>query len=228
MNCIRLQCQTLPHPISSERQVCECYNVPSNVLIRSCRPVITIMESRVWHLRHESFKLPALFQTCLTKVPSLLLCNTCTSDSFVISRHAMMLSRAHPPPNLLLLRPHASLPVPARLPIHTSIVRPRRPFTSSTTRYQQQQHRKESFSSRLREALARTRIQWYSIPAVAGIGFLGLLQFTKVQRRERARLEEEGLYGGDGSGGEPPKKRKRTTPEGPWYAQAMVVMLLPG
>ena len=100
-------------------------------------------------------------------------------------------------------------------PIH--ILRSRRPFTSSTTRCQQQQHRKESFSSRAREALSRTRIQWYSIPAVAGIGFLGILQFYKIQRREQARLEEEGALEG-GPGGEPPKKRKRTTPEGPWYA----------
>jgi len=130
-----------------------------------------------------------------------------------------MLTHIHPRPHHFLLRTRASSQLTARLP-HTPLARSRRPFTSSISRcQQQQQHRKESFSSRLREALARTRIQWYSIPAVAGIGFLGLLQFTKVQRRERARLEEEGAYGGDGSGGEPPKKRKRTTPEGPWYAE---------
>lgn len=130
-----------------------------------------------------------------------------------------MLTHTYPQPHHFLLRSRTSTQLPARLP-HTSLARSRRPLTSSTSRcQQQQQHRKESFSSRLREALARTRIQWYSIPAIAGIGFLGVLQFTKVQRRERARLEEEGVYGGDGSSGEPPKKRKRTTPEGPWYAE---------
>ena len=104
---------------------------------------------------------------------------------------------------------------------HTSRLRPGRNFTSSTSRYEQQTHRKESFSSRLRSALGKTKITWYPIPVGLGIGFLGFAQLYKVQQREKARIAEEEEARGGGAGGgdeEPgkPKKRKKTRPSGPW------------
>lgn len=96
-----------------------------------------------------------------------------------------------------------------------------RPFSSSSHRLeQQQQHRKESFSSRLRAALGKTKIQWYPIPVGLGVGFLGFLQFTKIQRRERERIEAEREEEYETPSGRP-KKRPRTRPSGPWYAVAM-------
>lgn len=91
-----------------------------------------------------------------------------------------------------------------------------RPFSSSVRRLEQEQrHRKESFSSRLRSALSKTKIQWYPIPVGLGIGFLGFLQFTKIQRREKEREDGDGEAERTPSGR--PKRRKRPKPEGPWY-----------
>jgi phosphatidylserine decarboxylase len=88
---------------------------------------------------------------------------------------------------------------------------------------QQEKYRKESFGARLKTALNKTRIEWYTIPVVAGIGFLGATQFYKVTQREKARQEEENRLnaysdGGDHEPHEPgrPKKRKRIRPSGPW------------
>ena len=86
---------------------------------------------------------------------------------------------------------------------------------------QEQFHRKESFSSRLRQALKNTRIEWYAIPAAAGIGFLGAVQFFKVTQRESARREEEerasAYSNGDEGDPKKPKKRKKVRPSGPWF-----------
>src|SRR2546423_1808012 len=72
------------------------------------------------------------------------------------------------------------------------ISEPSRAFTTSRYLFEkQQQHRKESFRSRLSEALRNTRIEWKPIPIGLGIGFLGLLQFARVQQREKQRQEEE-------------------------------------
>ena len=93
---------------------------------------------------------------------------------------------------------------------------------SSARRKGASQNEKASFTSRLRAAFRDTKVQWYPIPVGLGIGFLGLLQFNRVQRRERLRREEEedsgygSGDGGDGNGGKP-KKRKRIRPNGPWY-----------
>lgn len=98
-----------------------------------------------------------------------------------------------------------------------------RTFASTARRPQQEQHRKSSFGSRLRKALNETKIEWYPIPVGVGIGFLGLVQFYRVQRRERAReAERENAADvesdSDGSKDElgRPRKRKRIRPSGPW------------
>lgn len=136
----------------------------------------------------------------------------------------MIEARAHAPQLRQLLlprRPHLTShvhPHTATHPLFSS--RPCRKFTTSASRYEQQYHRKESFSSRLRAALGQTQIKWYPIPVGLGIGFLGFTQLYKAQQREKARLEEERLEA-EGGGGEQepgkPKKRKRIRPSGPWY-----------
>ena len=68
-------------------------------------------------------------------------------------------------------------------------------FSSSNRLYQQRPNYKDSFGSRLRKALGGTKIKWYPIPAVLGIGFLGLGQLYRVNEREKARLAEEGDNG---------------------------------
>ena len=101
-----------------------------------------------------------------------------------------------------------------------------RQFSASTRHQAQENGQKGSFGTRLREALGKTEIKWYPIPVGVGIGFLGALQFYKVQQREKRRQEEEesSRYG---SGGEPegpegrPKRRKRIRPSGPWTVQLM-------
>jgi phosphatidylserine decarboxylase len=124
------------------------------------------------------------------------------------------------------IRPHL-LPTPpqcmCRCPRHTS-----RPF-SSTARPHRQQESGDSFGTRLRRALADTKIKWYPIPVGLGIGFLGLVQFYKVTEREKARQREEddaqdAYLRSKGHGGEGeenglegrPKRRQRIRPTGPW------------
>lgn len=103
---------------------------------------------------------------------------------------------------------------------HTS-----RLFSSSARLYRQKPEYKESFGTRLRRALSETKIKWYPIPIGLGIGFLGLLQFYRVNEREKARKQEEKpeedgyvkIVGGDGDHGGRPKKRERIRPTGPWF-----------
>jgi len=118
-----------------------------------------------------------------------------------------------------------------RLPVRRLLVPPRntsRQFTSTTSRFEQQhqQRRKENFSSRLRTALSNTKVQWYPIPVGVGIGFLGLAQFYRVQRREKARhqvdLEDAKWSEEHGK----PKKRHRIRPSGPWQIQVMSTLPL--
>ncbi|KAF2672655.1 phosphatidylserine decarboxylase [Microthyrium microscopicum] len=95
-----------------------------------------------------------------------------------------------------------------------------------------QTHRKEAFGARLREAWNNTRVEWYAIPAAAGIGFLGALQLYKVvTENEKARREAEEDNGGVYNNGEDedpkkPKKRKRVRPSGPWQVQIMSTLPL--
>ncbi|KAF2843652.1 phosphatidylserine decarboxylase [Patellaria atrata CBS 101060] len=123
-------------------------------------------------------------------------------------------------------------------PNQVRVIQHSRLFSSSRTRLQQQQqqHRKESFSSRLRSALRKTRVEWKPIPVGLGIAFLGGFQLYRVQQREKARKEEEewddvknissGGDGGDGEDGGKPKRRKRIRPSGPWQVQIMSTLPL--
>jgi phosphatidylserine decarboxylase len=115
-----------------------------------------------------------------------------------------------------LLR-HRPLPLAASLRSYPSA----RPFSYSRCvrqKQHQQNHRTESFRFRLRAALKNTKLEWKPIPIGLGIGFLGLMQFYRVQAREKKRLEEEeeARYSGDEDGTRP-KKRPRVRPSGPWY-----------
>ncbi len=79
------------------------------------------------------------------------------------------------------------------------------------------------FRTRLRIALANTRIQWKPIPVGLGIAFLGAVQFYRVQERQRRKkeeqdeIDEEQHREGESKGR--PKKRKRIRPSGPWYIE---------
>lgn len=131
------------------------------------------------------------------------------------------ISRPSPPPSLVCNLPQ-NIPSCFRHRVVTA-----RKFGLSARRLeQQQQHRKESFSSRLRSALAGTPIKWYPIPVGLGIGFLGFLQFTKIQRREEQgrdlRHEEEEDEEPTGK----PKRRPRIRPSGPWSVQIMSTLPL--
>ncbi|KAK3939592.1 phosphatidylserine decarboxylase [Diplogelasinospora grovesii] len=92
----------------------------------------------------------------------------------------------------------------------------RRPYS------QQQWQKRPRFSSRLRDALNNSKIQWYQIPVGLGIGFLGLVQFYKVSSREQEKEKAE-----NAEGSEPrPKKRPRIRPDGPWQVQVMSTLPL--
>jgi hypothetical protein len=103
-----------------------------------------------------------------------------------------------------------------------------RPFSSSVVKYEQQQS-EGSFRSRLRTALRKTKIEWYTIPAGVGIGFLGLVQFYRIREREK-NIDDDGTSTGSGGsqGGseEKPQKRKRIRPTGPWQVQIMSTLPL--
>lgn len=142
----------------------------------------------------------------------------------LIPRRLISMATAHSLPRLRGALPSSSPLLFARYRPHP---RPNgtaqsRLFNVSARRCERQQdrHRKESFSSRLRAALGRTKVQWYPIPVGLGIGFLGLLQFTKIQRRERERLEAERQAAEDDDAEEQstgrPRKRHRPRPSGPW------------
>lgn len=84
--------------------------------------------------------------------------------------------------------------------------RPRHSSISSQRQYSTGPGQQPKFGRRLRDALRRTKIQWYQIPVGLGIGFLGLVQFYKVSSREKEKQEGQAK----------PKPRARVTPEGPW------------
>jgi hypothetical protein len=99
----------------------------------------------------------------------------------------------------------------------------------SNTRYflqhHQQQHRKETFSSRLRTALKGTKVEWKPIPIGLGIAFLGGLQFYRTTSRERQRIkeEEEEARFFEHENGHRPMKRPRVRPSGPWYVNTQLL-----
>jgi hypothetical protein len=107
-------------------------------------------------------------------------------------------------------------------PVNPAII-PKRTFISSPPHYKPKQ-KNESSRARLGPALGRTRIEWYWIPASAGIAFLGGVQFYRVYAREQAKKEEEdnaSIYSDDGR---KPKKRERIRPSGPWYVYEIQIV----
>lgn len=77
----------------------------------------------------------------------------------------------------------------------------------------------ESFGSRLRTALGKTKIEWYQIPVGLGIAFLGLSQFYKSQRAEKKRQEQL-------SEDDQLLPRPKIRPSGPWQVQVMSTLPL--
>lgn len=100
---------------------------------------------------------------------------------------------------------------------------PVRRFAASTRRSQETPNG-GPFRTRLRTALRKTKIEWKPIPVALGIGFLGGVQFYRVQQREKRRQEEEDEearlaqeeQGRQEESKGRPKKRKRIRPSGPW------------
>ena len=93
------------------------------------------------------------------------------------------------------------------------------PRFSTSVRARQEQHQyKNPFRTRLRIALRDIKVQWkYRIPLGLGIGFLGVIQFYRVQDRAKKRHQEEqdALESTEDSKVRP-RKRKRIRPSGPW------------
>lgn len=132
----------------------------------------------------------------------------------------------------LMIQPRTAVPqlfrVPRRLPgarRQLPILPPSRTFTSSPARCQQP-HRKETFRARLGTALNNTKIEWYWIPATAGIAFIGGVQAYRTYSTAKAKREEEDRashYNDEEyephEPGKKPKKRKRIKPSGPWYVR---------
>lgn len=85
---------------------------------------------------------------------------------------------------------------------------------SSSVRFFRKQSGRDSFGTRLRRALEETKIRWYPIPVGLGIGFLALVQFYRVNQREKARQRDD-EEDDDTEGW--PKTRKRIRPTGPWF-----------
>lgn len=118
-------------------------------------------------------------------------------------RRAMASTRASQLPQQIL---RARYPHPA----YTRSSNPSRYFSSSRTCHEQF-HRKESFRSRLNSALKNTKVKWEPIPIALGIGFLGVWQMYRIQRREKHTESGEAT---DQNGR--PKPRERIRPSGPW------------
>ncbi|KAF2010844.1 hypothetical protein BU24DRAFT_47017 [Aaosphaeria arxii CBS 175.79] len=94
-----------------------------------------------------------------------------------------------------------------------------RPFSSTRAAFDQQQnHRKESFRSRLNSALKSTKIEWKPIPIALGVTFLGAFQIYRIQRREK-HTQSGGTDSQDVDSLGTPKKRERIRPSGPWSVQ---------
>ncbi|KAF2216544.1 hypothetical protein CERZMDRAFT_33132 [Cercospora zeae-maydis SCOH1-5] len=89
----------------------------------------------------------------------------------------------------------------------------------SRTYQHRQQHRKSSFSSRLRDAWNSTPVVWKPIPIGLGVVFLGAFQLYRINERERRRIEES-TEDDPGDVGKP-KRRERIRPSGPWTVQIM-------
>lgn len=110
------------------------------------------------------------------------------------------------------------------------VCRSSRSFCTSHPRFEAQQpNGRGPFRSRLSSALRSTKIEWKPIPVALGVGFLGALQFYRIQKREQ-RIQEEQLReyatSSEGENGERVPKRKRVRPSGPWQVQIMSTLPL--
>ena len=97
----------------------------------------------------------------------------------------------------------------------------------STSNRRCQQHKKESFRSRLRHSLSSTDITWRPIPIALGIAFLGGFQLYRTQVRDKKGHDEwteRDIEPEDDRG--KPRKRKRIRPSGPWTVQIMSTLPL--
>ena len=92
-----------------------------------------------------------------------------------------------------------------------------RGFSSSSRYSQKHTGYKDSFGTRLRRALGETKIKWYPIPVALGIGFLGFVQFNRINEREKAN-QRQGEIDGESTDGRP-KRRERIRPTGPWFVK---------
>lgn len=95
---------------------------------------------------------------------------------------------------------------------------------SRCCREQSQEHRHESFGSRLGRALRKTKVEWKFIPVGLGIGFLGLVQARRIHTRQRE--ESDGAQSQDRDNSARPPRRKRVRPSGPWQVQVMSTLPL--
>lgn len=89
--------------------------------------------------------------------------------------------------------------------------------------FSQRSQQRPRFSSRLRAALRDSKIQWYQLPIGVGIGFVGLMQFYKVTKREREK-EERGEV--SDATGKKVISRERIRPDGPWQVRVMSTLPL--
>jgi len=141
-------------------------------------------------------------------------------------------------------RPHTAFQVRGlnRLPLapsqtkHLCHYQTPRGFSSSAKLCRQKPEYKDSFGTRLRRALGKTKIKWYPIPVGVGIGFLGLVQFYRINEREKARRQDEwendtylkSKWEGDRINGpgseERPKRRERIRPTGPWFVLDIIFL----
>ena len=96
-----------------------------------------------------------------------------------------------------------------------------RSFTTSPPRHDQPHGKRK-----LGDALRDTKVVWRPIPIALGIAFLGAFQFYRVQKREKARAEEDRLAKEDAEHGDKPKRRQRIRPSGPWSVQIMSTLPL--
>lgn len=108
---------------------------------------------------------------------------------------------------------------------HVNRVWRSRPFSSSARLNQKNKEYNDSFNTRLRKALAETKIKWHPIPVALGIAFLGLAQLYRVNEREKARRFDEEREEDEEPTGRP-KRRERIRPSGPWQVQIMSTLPL--
>lgn len=98
----------------------------------------------------------------------------------------------------------------------------RRAFSHTRQQWRQQREEEESFSKRLGKAWRKTKVEWKPIPIGLGIGFLGLLQFIRIRRREGGA--QEGDLETDGQ--RPPKRQRIYPSGGGWQVQVMSTLPL--